>query len=280
MKPSLALILLLALCSLPVARAETNEISAMTFNLRVPIDPPPYDWPSRLPRALAIIQQQAPDFIGVQEVTPTMIQDLRIALPAYAVVGRGRETGGEGEATPILFLQDRWELDKRDQGTLQLSPTPEVTGSNGWNMQWPRIFTWVHLREKKTGKSLYVFNTHFPLQAKERDLSVRLLSKTIAERKHPRDPVILTGDFNACEEEASMDYLRGMGGSPVTMKDSYRQLHPNKKVGTFHDFGRVDSCKIDYVYLLGPLKIISSQVVSENSNFSSDHYAVVAKLRF
>lgn len=268
------------LCGLVAVHAVASDINAMTFNLRVPIDPAPYDWQSRMPRIISIVQNQKPDFVGVQEVTPEMLGDLRGALSGYEVVGRGRELGEKGEGTQILFLKNRWALDPQDHGTLQLSPTPDITGSNGWGMSWPRIFTWVHLREKKTGAFIYVFNTHFPLVAKERYLSVQLLAKAIAGRKHQRDPVILTGDFNACEDEASMTYLLGQGGSPITMKDTYRALHPDGKAGTFHDFGKTESCKIDYIYTLGDVEIISSDVIKESEKFSSDHYAVIAKLRF
>lgn len=280
MKFSIKLLTCKALLSLFVAHAAASDIGVMTFNLRVPVDPAPYDWQSRLPRIVSTIQTQQPDFLGVQEVTSEMLADLRTEFSNYAIVGRGRETGGKGEGTQILFLQERWELDKRDQGTLQLSPTPDIPGSNGWRMQWPRIFTWVHLQEKKTGKFIYVFNTHFPLLASERDLSVRVLAKAIAERKHKQDPVILVGDFNACEDEDSISYLLGLGGSPIALKETYRPLHPNDKTASFHDFGRVNNCKVDYIYASKDLKILQADMIKESENFSSDHFAVTARLRF
>lgn len=275
-------ILLISICLLSVGgiNASASDITVMTFNLRVPIDPPPHDWPSRLPLIIKTIHTQRPDFLGVQEVTPAMLKDLRNELPRYGIVGRGREVDSGGEGTQILFLQNRWVLDKQDQGTLQLSSTPEIPGSNDWNMSWPRIFTWVHLREKNTGKFIYVFNTHFPLAPAERDLSVRVLAKAIATRKHPSDPVILTGDFNACEVEASMKYLLGNDGSPLAMHDTFRALYPADQTGTFHGFGTTQSCKIDYIYTLGNIKISAAGIIKETKNFSSDHYPVTAKLRF
>jgi endonuclease/exonuclease/phosphatase family metal-dependent hydrolase len=260
--------------------AYASDITAMTFNLRIPVDPPPYDWQTRLPRIIAVIKHQQPDILGVQEVTPAMRQDLQAALEGYAFVGRGRELGGEGEGTYIVFSKARWELDADDQGTRQLSSTPDLVGSNDWGMKWPRIFTWAHLRDKKSGKFIYVFNTHFPLEPKERDLSVQLLAKAIAERKQIADPVILTGDFNACADEASMRYLLGEGDSPIAMRDTYQVLHPAAKAETFHAFGTNHSCKIDYVFMLGAINTRSARIIKEKNHFSSDHFAVTAKLRF
>lgn len=270
--------LFILLCCLSGLNAEASDIKVMTFNLRVPVDPYPNDWNSRRPRVIAIIKAQQPDFLGVQEATPEIIADLRKELPDYSVLGRGRNADEGGEGTQIFYKKARWNLDAHDQGTLQLSPTPEIPGSNGWAMQWPRIFTWAHLQEKRTRKFIYVFNTHFPLTPHERDLSAQLLAKSIAERKHKNDAAILTGDFNACEDEASMKYLLGQDGSPITMKDTYRVLHPDSKAGTFHAFGTIETCRIDYIYTLGSIKIFDSNIIKDHENFASDHYAVTAKI--
>lgn len=266
---------------LPVVNANAADINVMTFNLRVPIDPPPNDWNSRSPKVVAIINSLQPDFLGVQEATPEVVADVNNNIAGYAVIGRGRNSDGGGEGTQIFYRKDRWNLDVKDHGTLQLSPTPTVPGSNGWNMQWPRIFTWAHMYEKKSKKAIYVFNTHFPLKPEERELSAQLLAKYIAKRKHQNDPVILTGDFNACEEEASMNYLRGENGSPVAMHDSFRAVHPDIKVTTFNGFGKPEeNCKIDYIYTLGQMTVLSSDIIKdpEGAGFSSDHYAVSARL--
>jgi endonuclease/exonuclease/phosphatase family metal-dependent hydrolase len=264
-----------------VINAHAFDINVMTFNLRVPVDPAPNDWDSRRPRVIAIINNQQPDFLGVQEAVPNVVKNLTTDLSGYAVIGRGRDSDSGGEGTQIFYRKDRWNLDAKDQGTLQLSSTPTIPGSNDWGMQWPRIFTWAHLYEKKSRKAIYVFNTHFPLKPEERDLAAQLLAKYIAERKHKNDSVILTGDFNACEDEASMKYLQGENGSPIAMHDSYRVLHPDSKAGTFHGFGTTDGCKIDYIYTLGKLAVITSDILKdpEGAGFSSDHYAVSARLR-
>jgi endonuclease/exonuclease/phosphatase family metal-dependent hydrolase len=259
------------------------EVVAMTFNLRVPVDPAPLDWNSRRHLVAQHIKSQQPDFFGVQEAVPNVVSDVALDFPHYAFVGRGRDKGGAGEGTQIFYKANRWRLDPDDNGTLQLSPTPDIAGSNGWEMQFPRIFTWARLIEKKSGKAVYVFNTHFPLVPKERLLSSILLARAIADRKYPQDPVILSGDFNACEEEDSIQYLIGVAAAPVRLIDSYRELHPEDKTGTFHDFGRKqDSCKIDYILMSSDLTATAANIIKDDPalGFASDHYAVTAKIRF
>ncbi|MES2822559.1 MAG: endonuclease/exonuclease/phosphatase family protein [Pseudomonadota bacterium] len=273
------LILVFGFCD---AHAKAVEIKVMTFNLRVPVDPVPNDWATRKPRVISIIKKESPDFLGVQEAVPQVVTDLANEFTQYQFIGRGRDADGRGEGTQIFYRKDRWRLNKLDQGTLQLSPTPDIPGSNAWGMQWPRIFTWALFHERNSGKSLYVFNTHFPLKPQERDLTVQLLANYISARKQQKTPVILTGDFNACEDEASIAYLLGQGASPIAMQDSYRILHPESKLTTFHAFGTDnDRCKIDYIFTLGEVDILQADIIQdpEGEGFASDHYAVTAKIQ-
>lgn len=259
------------------------DVSVLSFNVRVPIDPAPNDWNSRRPRVLSIINTQSPDFFGVQEAVPYVVSELDANLPAYLPLGRGRDANGGGEGSQIFYRTDRWNVDWNDQGTFQLSPTPEVPGSNGWGFQWVRICTWARMINKTTGQAIYVFNTHFPLAGNERTLCANLVASRIANRKNKSEPVILTGDFNACEGEASMNYFLGQSGSPIAMKDSYRVLYPTALAGTFHAFsGNAGACKIDYVYTMGESSVLEASIIRDNllGGYPSDHFVVRGKMRF
>jgi endonuclease/exonuclease/phosphatase family metal-dependent hydrolase len=259
------------------------DVSVLAFNVRVPVDPAPNDWNSRRPRVLAIINAQNPDFFGVQEAVPYVVTELDANLPAYAQIGRGRDANGGGEGSQIFYRTERWNVDWSDQGTFQLSPTPEVPGSNGWGFQWVRICTWARMINKTTGQAVYVYNTHFPLAPNERSLCATLVASRIANRKNKNEPVILTGDFNACEGEASMNYFLGQGGSPISMKDSYRVLYPTALAGTFHGFsGNAGACKIDYVYTMGESSVLEASIIRDNllGGYPSDHFVVRGKMRY
>lgn len=275
------------LCSMAVFAGPNDvDVKVMSFNVRVPVDPFPFDWASRKPRVIAEIKNQNPDFLGVQEAVPEVLSDINTEFSKYGQVGRGRNQDGGGESTQIFYKKSDWLIDPTDQGTLQLSPTPDVPGSNGWQMQYPRIFTWGRFIEKKSGNAIYVFNTHFPLTPPERNLSVKLLAKHIAERKWKNEPVILTGDLNALENEESIKYILGESGSPISMKDTYRSLYPEKTATTFHAFGKeAEARKVDYIFFQGEAKVLSADVVEskpedlEKQGYASDHYPVVAKIR-
>jgi len=269
--------------SFPInAASKPIDVNVMTFNVRVPVDSYPNDWLSRKTRVIKLIKHRNPDFLGIQEALPDVLMDMNTNLSEYGQIGRGRNHDSGGEGTQIFYRKKNWTLDDSDSGTLQLSPTPAIPGSNGWNMQFPRIFTWGRFIEKKSGKAIYIFNTHFPLVPRERLMSSAQLTRAIAGRKHSQDPVILSGDFNACESEESIQYLLGAGNSPVHLKDSYRTLYPDDKTGTFHDFGKQnESCKVDYIFTSGDITAVTSEIIKDDPKigFASDHYAVVAKLK-
>ena len=76
--------------------------------------------------------------------------------------GVGRDDGKfRGEHCSILYLKDRFKLDKKDCGTFWFSDTPEKIASKSWGNEIPRICTWVRLIEKKTNKGFYVYNVHY-----------------------------------------------------------------------------------------------------------------------
>ena len=269
--------------SFPInAASKPIDVNVMTFNVRVPVDAYPNDWASRKPRVLNLVKNQNPDFLGVQEALPEVLVDINNNLSEYGQIGRGRNQDSGGEGTQIFYKKKKWKLDNSDNGTLQLSPTPEIPGSNGWGMQFPRVLTWGRFIEKKSGKGIYVFNTHFPLVPRERLMSSSLLARAIADRKNLHDPVILSGDFNACETEDSIQYLLGARASPISLKDSYRTLHPDNKTSTFHDFGKQnESCKVDYIFISDDVIAVTSEIIKDDPKigFASDHYAVIAKLK-
>lgn len=262
--------------------AQALTIDVMSFNVRVPVDPAPHDWASRKARVAALVRRQHPDFLGVQEAVPAVIADLKLALGDYASVGRGRESDGGGEGTQIFYRKARWDLDAADHGTFQLSSTPEVVGSNDWGLQWPRIATWAHLRERASGRGLYVYNTHFPLKPEERERAARLLAGLIVARQHPGDPVVLTGDLNACEQEPAVRHLLGQAGAPLALRDSYRALHGGADSGSFHAFGKeTNQCRIDYIMVPPDASVARAEVLvdgQDGKGYASDHYAVSATL--
>jgi len=239
-------------------------------------------WPHRKDLVYDVIRRQDSDFVGLQEALRFQIDDIREALPAYDEVGLGRDDGNEaGEYAAILYKRDRWGAE--DGGTAWLSDTPDVPGSTTWGNEITRIVTWARFVEKETGRALWLFNTHFDhVSQPSREKSAEFLASRIANRK-TRDPVIVTGDFNAGEGNAAILYLRNATKrSPVTLVDTFRVLHPDEHaVGTGGGFeGLRDGPKIDYVFAEPDARVRKAGIIRDHRNgrYPSDHFPVYAEI--
>ena len=79
-------------------------------------------------------------------------------------MGVGRDDGAEkGEFMAVYYLRDRFEL--LDSGTFWLSETPDKV-SRGWDGACNRTVTWVELKDRKSGKEFFYFNTHLDHKGK------------------------------------------------------------------------------------------------------------------
>jgi endonuclease/exonuclease/phosphatase family metal-dependent hydrolase len=113
-----------------------------------------------------------------------------------------------------------------------------------------------------------------------------LISQRIEGRNH-KDPFVVTGDFNAGENNPVVTYLKGKTAAdsvktPVPI-DTFRVLHPDvKDVRTGHAFrGGRQGHKIDYVLAPPGAKVLEAQILYDNvdGRYPSDHYPVTARLR-
>jgi endonuclease/exonuclease/phosphatase family metal-dependent hydrolase len=270
------------------ARADdAMDVKIMTFNIRYEnTTDGPNVWSLRRELAADVIRRFDPDFVGLQEAMPGQIADLVKAFPEYRLIGRSRQADPKrGEAVPILYRDKRWRLDDKQEGTFWLSDTPQAPGSATWGNSLPRVVTWGRFIEKRTGRGLYVYNTHFDNASEPaRQKSALLLARRIADRER-REPVLLAGDFNCDESSPAMTHLTGRASqSPVKLIDTFREAHPKeKRVGTFHDFrGGDDGEKIDFVLASPGVKVRSAGIVRDHREglYPSDHYPVTAKVAF
>jgi endonuclease/exonuclease/phosphatase family metal-dependent hydrolase len=96
---------------------------------------------------------------------------------------------------------------------------------------------------------------------------------------------VLTGDFNAGENNPAITYLTGKAGAepPVKLVDTFRLLHPDvKDVRTGHSFrGGRQGHKIDYVLAQPSAQVLEAEILYDNvdGRYPSDHYPVTARLR-
>ncbi len=278
------LVLVLLLCG-PLAgcrdslEVDETVLNVMSFNIRYGLADDGQDsWQYRHGLVMGVIEEHEPEIVGLQEALQFQLDEILANFPKFGSVGIGRDPGGEGEYAAILYLKDRFEA--VDSGTFWLSETPEVPSTH-WGNTHLRICTWARFMDNRSGRSVYVYNTHFDHRSQPaRENSSKLIAQRIAERSHP-DPVILTGDFNAGEDNPAIRYLTEES-SPIRFIDSYRQVSPDEEiVGTFNGFkGENTGEKIDYVFVLPEVQVKEASIIrdSKEGRFPSDHYPVSAKL--
>ena len=241
-------------------------------------------WKNRKTFVGDVIREAKLDIIGLQEAFRFQLDDLRKQLPEFEEVGEGRDGGKQGEYSAILYRNSRFSA--LESGTFWLSDTPDIK-SRSWGNRYLRICTWVRLKDKTTERSFYIYNTHFDHQSQNARLkSSQLITERINNQKH-KDPFVVTGDFNADENNPVILYLKrkskNLPLSPIVLVDTFRQLHPHKKrVGTGGGFeGRTDGKKIDYVFVQPEAKVITASIIRANRDgrYPSDHSPVMAEIQ-
>lgn len=156
------------------------------------------DWTKRRDDLVALVRGLNLDAFGLQEVDPEQMQYLREKMPGYGFVGEHRNPDRKsGEASPVAYRKDRFDLEK--QNTFWLSETPEVPGSRNWGAMCRRVCTYAVLKDKATGKRLCFVNTHLDHMSELANTNgMRLILNRMKDFAAGM-PVVLTGDHNCYE---------------------------------------------------------------------------------
>jgi len=265
-----------------VSAADGLELRVMSFNIRNGrANDGENAWKKRSDFVGDVIRDAHADVIGLQEAFRFQLDELGKQLPEFAEIGEGRDGEKLGEYSAILYRRDRFRV--ADSGTFWLSDTPGVK-SRHWGNRYLRICTWARLQEISTGHGCYVFNTHFDHQSQNARLkSSALIMSRISQREHS-DPVVLTCDFNADEDNPVIRMLKGTEPSETLKSadfvDTFRVLHPDaEQVGTGGGFeGRVDGKKIDYIFVQPKSRVTAAEIIrtQRQGRFPSDHFPVTA----
>lgn len=256
-----------------------GALKVMTFNIRYgTANDGENHWDTRKDFLVDVLRQESPDVIGVQEALYSQLDYILKALPAYAMVGVGRDNGiRAGEYSCILYRTAALSLSRSD--TFWFSDTPEKVASKSWGNTITRICTWAQFTTPD-GRPLYVYNVHLDHQSQpSREQSAKLLRARIAARD-PQAPVLVTGDFNAGEKNPAVASM--LDGA--VFRDTFRVKHPDASpVGTFTGFkyGQVNGEKIDHIFASAEWEILDAGIVrtDRNQRYPSDHFPVTATLR-
>ena len=147
-----------------------------------------------------LLDELQPDVVGMEEVTVNWLKwlDGYVFNDSYAGVGEARSEGGE--ANSIYYRKDKFDL--LDSGTFWLSDTPDVPESAFELANYPRICTWVHLRDKATGAEFVHMNTHLDHNGNNSSSDGNTVRKEQIKvifrfsRRFGSLPMFFTGDLN------------------------------------------------------------------------------------
>ena len=266
---------LLLLCSTAMVSSQTCTV--LTYNIRYANGHDRKDrWDVRKEALAATVLEHGPGIIGLQETLREQLAFLKERWPGYAVFGVGRDDGREGgEFAPVFYDTTAFTL--LSGRTVWLSPTPEVP-SMGWDATCNRIVTLVILRERSTGDSLWVANTHWDAVGREaRKQSARIVSELLKAPLARGRRTLFMGDLNARSGEASIAQLL------ETMTDACPKGRTGR--GTFNGFKRLRlfSKRIDYIWLSPEGWTVEAYDVPRpkvRCRQVSDHFPVVVRLKF
>ncbi len=258
---------------------DTNEISVMSFNIRVPKDASPNSLADRTPRIKQHLNDYSPDIIGFQEVTSKWKPVLDSHLSGYSKEFVWRDSKASSEAAPLYWKTSKFTV--LEQGTFWLSETPDVM-SLGWDAAYYRTCSYAALIHKTSGALVLAFNTHIEnAHATAKDGGTRLVAERMRALQEKYTAlgygeniaVFCTGDYNS--KPNSVGY-KNMTASFSDMRLVAEKLGSDKNQITCHGYGSSASI-IDYIFLdpRGAIpvyyKVCAEQI---NGRYISDHYSV------
>ncbi len=271
----LGLIVWLAICPgglEPPAKTDPALIRVITWNIHCGQDDgwpwEQFDWPVRKYALQTALEQAKPDILCIQEGRPEQVAFLEKALPDHRRVGAGRNDGkAAGEHCAIYFQKQRFE---ELAGSTFWLEEPIDQPRAGSFLDIKRICTWVRLRDKLTGRTFRVYNTHLYLTEQPRVTAATIVLDHIA-RREPVDPVLLTADFNASPSAASRQMFLRDG-----LEDSAKRA--GKPVGqhTFQLYGIGVQC-IDGILVDRHWRVRNHLIldVKPHRTFPSDHFSIL-----
>lgn len=268
---------ILAVAAVFAGCSKENKISVMSFNIRVCPDETAdgaNNWQFRREAVTAMIMQTSPDLIGIQEGLYPQVNYMEDNLPGYVRFGVEREDAQErGEANAIFLKKDRFDI--LDKGTFWISETPD-TVSLGWDAAYRRTVTWAKIRDRKGGREILFFNTHFDHVGDTARLEAgNLIERKLMELSEEGQPVFLTGDFNSNFDSKYLDPVRNY------MQNARETALESCDWNTFNNWGTIapDGEKksvIDHIFYRNA-RALKYEVLTGGygAEYISDHYPIV-----
>lgn len=258
------------------------DLHVQTFNIRRPIAHHsarhPDRWDLRRPAVGAMLREQPPALLGLQEAQSEQTEYVASVLgDRFAFVGHGRRADRTDEACPIFYDTERLEL--LDWSQTALSDRPDEAGSVSWGNIIPRIVVTAVFADRATGARFLTVNTHF--DHRSRRARLRSARAVLALVRRHGIPAVVMGDLNAGERSAAVRELRGSEELVDAWTAAEQRLTP--EWGTFPNYRepRTGRARIDWILTTPDVAVVSVGIDARrfDGRWPSDHVPVHAVIR-
>lgn len=224
------------------------------------------DWAARLPLLIAAIRAENPDVIALQEV----LEDAAVGLPNQARTIADALGGYE-----MHFVSTDAEGAPRRYGNAILSRLPVL--AHDWKTLEPLddYRTALRVRVDAGGRAVDVVNTHLAWQADAQAVRARQLADLMSWLPKDGTPLIVTGDFNAVQEDAGLAVLTG--------ERFFSALPRGTAATTLNPAKNHPPRVIDHVFAetarFAPVRAAVIGAEPTDGEYPSDHFGVAATVR-
>ena len=209
-------------------------------------------WDDRKQYVCDMINLEAFDVFGAQEVRHKQLVEMMDMLPDYDYVGVARDDGAEkGEYCPVFYRKKEFKLLK--SGTFWLSETPDEV-SKGWDAACYRVCTWAYLQRKSDKARFYFLSTHLDHKGKEARINGGKLVIDWIKEHSKGENVIVVGDFNVTQSSDTYKVFVDSGILEDTYETAKYRFAPT---GTFNGFNprRYTTHRIDHIFVSKGTKV-------------------------
>ena len=209
-------------------------------------------WDDRKQYVCDMINFEAFDVFGSQEVKHKQLLEMAAMLPDYGYVGVARDDGkAKGEYCPVFYRKNEFKL--LNSGTFWLSETPDEV-SKGWDGACRRICTWAYLQRKSDRTRFYFLSTHLDHRGKTAQIEGAKLVVDWIKQNCKGQPVIVVGDFNVSQTSDCYKIFAESGILEDTYDLAKYRFAPT---GTFNGFNpkRYTTFRIDHIFVSKGAKV-------------------------
>lgn len=250
-----------ACASTPAPVTAQRTLRVATFNIWHNMG----DWAARQPLLIEAVRAADADVIALQEV----LEDAAVGLPNQARTLADALGGYE-----MRFVSTDPEGAPRRYGNAVLSRLPLLASDSRKLEPLDDYRTALRVRVDVGGRAVDVVNTHLAWQQDAQAVRARQIADLLGWLPNDATPLVVTGDFNAVQEDAGLNVLTGerffsaLPRGAVTTTLNPAKGHPNRVID--HIFAEQAR------FAPGAWSLLGDQPTG--GEYPSDHFGVATTL--